>query len=147
MPNPEKPSRPNEADTCRRYVVPKLQAAGWENEPHHINEQVTFTDGRVIVASRRGRRRPGKRADYILRYPPNFAIAVIEIERAISRADACFAEITTDNPNVWFELGFAIARVRPVCLVCSKERATPFPFDVRHRNGIEYDARSLSDFK
>jgi type I restriction enzyme, R subunit len=35
---------PNEADTCRRYVVPKLPAAGWEDEPHRINEQVTFTE-------------------------------------------------------------------------------------------------------
>jgi type I restriction enzyme, R subunit len=52
----------NEADTCRRYVVPKLQATGWETEPHRINEQVTFTDGRIIVAGRGGRRRPGKRA-------------------------------------------------------------------------------------
>ena len=58
--------------------MPKLQAAGWENEPHRVNEQVTFTDGRVIVAGRQGRRRPGKRADYILRFRPDFAIAVIE---------------------------------------------------------------------
>jgi len=69
---------PNEADTCRRYVVPRLQAAGWDSDPHRINEQVTFTDGRIIVAGRRGRRRPGKRADYILRYRPDFAIAVVE---------------------------------------------------------------------
>jgi type I restriction enzyme R subunit len=69
---------PNEADTCRRYVVPRLQAAGWDTDPHRINEQVTFTDGRIIVAGRRGRRRPGKRADYILRYRPDFAIAVVE---------------------------------------------------------------------
>ena len=69
---------PNEADTCRRYVVPKLQAAGWENEPHRINEQVTFTDGRIVVTGQRGRRRPGKRSDYILRYRPDLAIAVVE---------------------------------------------------------------------
>ena len=69
---------PNEADTCRRYVVPKLQAAGWEDEPHRINEQVTFTDGRIVVTGRKGRRRPGKRADYILRYHPDFPIAVAE---------------------------------------------------------------------
>jgi type I restriction enzyme R subunit len=25
---------PTEADTCRKFVVPMLQAAGWENEPH-----------------------------------------------------------------------------------------------------------------
>ena len=40
----------NEADTCRRYIVPKLQAEGWDDEPHRINEQVTFTDGRIIVS-------------------------------------------------------------------------------------------------
>jgi hypothetical protein len=26
----------NEADTRRKYVVPKLQAAGWENEPRSL---------------------------------------------------------------------------------------------------------------
>jgi len=69
---------PNEADTCRRYVVPRLQAAGWDADPFRINEQVTFTDGRIIVTGRHGRRRPGKRADYILRYRPDYAIAVVE---------------------------------------------------------------------
>jgi type I restriction enzyme R subunit len=68
----------NEADTCRRYVVPKLQAAGWDDEPHRLNEQVTFTDGRIVVFGRNGRRRPGKRADFILRYRPDLAIAVVE---------------------------------------------------------------------
>ncbi|WP_430453410.1 EcoAI/FtnUII family type I restriction enzme subunit R [Rhodopirellula europaea] len=68
----------NEADTCRKYVVPRLQAAGWEEEPHRINEQVTFTDGRIIVTGRRAKRRPGKRADYILRHRPDFPIAVVE---------------------------------------------------------------------
>jgi type I restriction enzyme R subunit len=37
----------NEADTCRVYVTPQLQAAGWDCDPHRINEQVTFTDGRI----------------------------------------------------------------------------------------------------
>jgi len=41
----------NEADTCREFVVPKLHAVGWDAEPHRISEQVTFTDGRVIVGS------------------------------------------------------------------------------------------------
>ncbi len=68
----------NEADTCRQYVVPKLQAAGWDDEPHRLSEQVTFTDGRIVVTGRLTRRRPGKRADYILRCRPDFAIAVVE---------------------------------------------------------------------
>jgi type I restriction enzyme R subunit len=55
----------SEADTCRKFVVPRLQPAGWDNEPHRLNEQVTFTDGRIIVTGRKARRRPGQRADYI----------------------------------------------------------------------------------
>jgi type I restriction enzyme R subunit len=69
---------PTEADTCRIYVVPKLQAAGWETDPHSIAEQRTFTDGRIIVHGQRATRRPGKRADYLLRYRRDFPIAVAE---------------------------------------------------------------------
>ena len=29
----------NEADTCRKYVVPKLQAAGWDNAPYSIADE------------------------------------------------------------------------------------------------------------
>jgi hypothetical protein len=35
---------PNEADTCRKFVVPRLQSAGWDTDPRRLNEQVTFTD-------------------------------------------------------------------------------------------------------
>jgi len=69
---------PTEADTCRTLITPKLQAAGWENDPHSIMEQRTFTDGRIIVHGSTARRRPGKRADYILRYTRDFPIAVVE---------------------------------------------------------------------
>jgi len=67
-----------EADTCRRYVLPKLQAAGWDDEPHSFTEQRTFTDGRIVVAGRTVRRGPQKRADYLLRYTRDFTIAVVE---------------------------------------------------------------------
>jgi type I restriction enzyme R subunit len=33
-----------EADTCRKYVLPKLIEAGWDEEPHSFTEQKTFTD-------------------------------------------------------------------------------------------------------
>ena len=38
---------PTEADTCRKFVVPRLQAAGWDNDPHSIAEQRYFTAGRI----------------------------------------------------------------------------------------------------
>jgi type I restriction enzyme R subunit len=71
-----------EADTCRKYVVPKLQAVGWDDEPHRINEQRTFTDGRIVVTGGKAKRRAGKRADYILRYTPDQPIAVVEAKAA-----------------------------------------------------------------
>ncbi len=40
----------NEADTCRTLITPALQTAGWDRDPCRINEQVTFTDGRIVVA-------------------------------------------------------------------------------------------------
>ncbi len=70
-----------EADTCRKLVLPKLVAAGWETPPHSLSEQKTFTDGRIVVVGNRTKRRPPKRADYILRYTRNRAIAVVEAKR------------------------------------------------------------------
>ena len=72
------PEMPTEADTCRTLITPKLQAAGWEDEPHSIAEQRTFTDGRIVVRGNKAERRKGKRADYILRYTRDFPIAVVE---------------------------------------------------------------------
>ncbi|HEX2460904.1 MAG TPA: hypothetical protein VHJ58_12225 [Vicinamibacterales bacterium] len=40
----------NEVDTCRKFVVPKLVAAGWDTNPHSIAEQRTITDGRIAWA-------------------------------------------------------------------------------------------------
>jgi type I restriction enzyme R subunit len=69
---------PSEADTCRKFVVPKLQAAGWDTDPHSIAEQRWFTNGRIVVRGTRAERRKGKRADYLLRYTRDFSIAVVE---------------------------------------------------------------------
>lgn len=69
---------PSEADTCRRHVVPALQRAGWETEPHSIAEQRTITDGRIIPVGRGFVRKPPKRADYLLFYERGFPLAVVE---------------------------------------------------------------------
>lgn len=69
----------NEADTCRKYVTPKLQPAGWDDDPHSIAEQRTFTKGRIIIqGSHASTRRVAKRADYLLLYTRDFPIAVVE---------------------------------------------------------------------
>ncbi len=65
-----------EADTCRKYVLPKLYAAGWTDD--QISEQKSFTDGRIIVAGSKPTRRPQKRADYLLKFRRDFTLAVVE---------------------------------------------------------------------
>jgi nucleoside 2-deoxyribosyltransferase len=78
---------------------------------------------------------------------PKVSIPIQDIEAGIRSAQVCLADITHDNPNVWFELGFAIACNKQVVLVCSDERtATKFPFDVQHRTIIKYPTKSPSDF-
>jgi len=61
-----------EADTCRKYVLPKLIQAGWDDEPHSFTEQKTFTDGRIVVAGSKIRRRPQKRADQVRKEQKDF---------------------------------------------------------------------------
>lgn len=77
---------------------------------------------------------------------PSSEIPIEDIEKNIRRAEVCFAEITTDNPNVWFELGYAIAARKPIVMVCSEERDR-FPFDVQHRTVIRYRPEAPSDFR
>jgi len=85
--------------------------------------------------------------DYRVDRDPGTKILIEAIEEGIRCSDACIAEITTDNPNVWYELGFAIANGKPLVMICnSKERSGPFPFDVRHRAIINVRARIPEGF-
>ncbi len=74
-------------------------------------------------------------------------IPIDEIEKGISECLVCFAEISTDNPNVWYELGYAFAMKKDVVMVCSDERKGKYPFDIQHRHIINYTTGSKSDFE
>ncbi len=78
----------SEADTCRKHVVPALQQAGWEAEPHSIAEQRSITDGRIIPVGKGFVRKPPKRADYLLYYERGFALAVVEAKAEWKTAGA-----------------------------------------------------------
>jgi type I restriction enzyme R subunit len=72
-----------EADTCRKYVLPKLRDAGWTDD--QIREQKYFTDGRIIVTGRKHVRKPGKKTDYLLYYRPDYRVAVVEAKAAYKK--------------------------------------------------------------
>ncbi|MGH8781015.1 hypothetical protein [Paraburkholderia sp.] len=79
------------------------------------------------------------------------AVVLVEaIEKNIKRAAVCLADISEDNPNVWYELGFAYAAGRPVVMACSDQRgktAKPFPFDIQHRAIVTYKTEAPQDFQ
>ncbi|MCE3235076.1 MAG: hsdR1 [Vampirovibrio sp.] len=73
-----------EADTCRKYVLKALYQAQWTDD--QINEQKTFTDGRIVLVGNNVKRKKPKRADYILRYTRDFPIAVVEAKAKHKKA-------------------------------------------------------------
>ena len=75
--------------------------------------------------------------------------AVIPIDTLhdeIKAATLCLADISNRNPNVMYEVGFAIASGKDIVLICSRIEANNFPFDIQHRGIIQYDSDSASDF-
>jgi hypothetical protein len=60
-----------------------------------------------------------------------------QIWSGINTAKVLVAELTTKNPNVFYELGLAHALNKPVVLVSSNEEDVPF--DLRHIRVIYYD--------
>lgn len=55
----------------------------------------------------------------------------------ISKAKVLVAELTTRNPNVFYELGMAHALKKPVVLISANEQDVPF--DLKHIRVIYYD--------
>jgi hypothetical protein len=60
-----------------------------------------------------------------------------QVWRGITNAKVLVAELTTRNPNVFYELGLAHALNKPVVLVSSNE--PDVPFDLQHIRVIYYD--------
>lgn len=67
----------SERDICTKYITPSLVQSGWDIQKQ-IREEVTFTDGRIIVRKKVVTRGEKKRADYILYYKANIPVAIIE---------------------------------------------------------------------
>jgi nucleoside 2-deoxyribosyltransferase len=75
------------------------------------------------------------------------SIPIESIERGIQDAAVCLADITTDNPNVWYELGYAYASGTPVVMVCAAVReGKVYPFDIQHRTVTSYHSDAPNDF-
>jgi len=84
-----------------------------------------------------------QRADEILGLNP----VIEKIEAAIDAAAICVAEVSEDNPNIWLELGYALALNRPTVILCDKAVRPRLPFDIQHRPVILYRTDSRSGYE
>lgn len=71
----------SERDICTKFVTPALQRVGW-NIQTQVREELTLTDGRIIVRGGSPMRGRQKRADYVLYHKPHIPLAVIEAKDA-----------------------------------------------------------------
>ncbi len=82
---------------------------------------------------------------YRVNEDPEVTILIDSIEQHIKNSVICFADITENNPNVWYELGYARACGKNVVIVCNRKR-DKLPFDISHLATIFYQNNSPSDF-
>lgn len=119
----------SERDICSKYITPSLTNAGWDLEKQ-IREEVSFTDGRIIVRKKLVTRGERKRADYILYYKPNLPLAIIEAKDNKHSVGAGmqqalkYAEIL-DIPFVFSSNGDAFLEHDRTVSEGSKEREIP----------------------
>lgn len=69
----------SERDICTKFITPALENTGWD-KVRQFREEVSFTDGRIIVRGKLSTRGKKKRADYILYHKPNIPIGIIEVK-------------------------------------------------------------------
>lgn len=64
-------------------------------------------------------------------------LIIADVERDIIRARAIVADITPDEPNVFWEVGYAHALRKPIVLIAERDRK--LPFDVSAFRTLFYD--------
>lgn len=83
------------------------------------------------------------RADKILGTHP----VMDKIEAALKNATVAFADVSEDNPNVFTELGYALALQVPLVIVCDAGKRDRLPFDIQHRPVIFYRTTTQGGFR
>jgi hypothetical protein len=70
-----------------------------------------------------------------------------QITRELANSDFVIAEVSSQNPNVYYEVGLAHCSRKPTVLLATKSSLRNLPFDIRHNRVIGYDKRKKSDLE
>lgn len=82
---------PSEDETCRQFVLPALDRAGWEEE--QIQVQHRINKGRIRATARLHRQERPLIADYVLEYSDGLPVAVIEAKRLLRELADGFEQV------------------------------------------------------
>jgi len=66
-------------------------------------------------------------------------LVIDDVQRQIAASNVVVAEISTRNPNVFYELGYAHALRKPAVILVRREDRNDVPFDLRGYRAIYYD--------
>lgn len=66
-------------------------------------------------------------------------IILNDIHQRIQSANVVIAEISANNANVYYELGYADAKQKPLILLWRRETGKQLPFDIAGKRAIFYD--------
>ncbi|MFG1520351.1 EcoAI/FtnUII family type I restriction enzme subunit R [Halobacteriovorax sp. ZH1_bin.1] len=71
----------SEAKTRRELIDPRLKDAGWFEYDWQIEDEYAITAGRIHFDGKSGKRAKPQYADYLLRYSPSKAVAIVEAKK------------------------------------------------------------------
>jgi type I restriction enzyme R subunit len=118
----------SERDVCTKFITPALKDAGWDINTQ-VFEEVSFTDGKIIVKGKLVARGTRKRADYILYYK-SIPVAIIE------------AKDQSHSVNAGIQQALEYARILDIPSVFSSN-GTAFLFHDRTAKGVEIEKEIL----
>lgn len=64
---------------------------------------------------------------------------IADIVKSLIESSIIIAEITPDNPNVYYELGYAHAINKPTILLCDRNKRSKLPFDISSFRTLFYE--------
>jgi type I restriction enzyme R subunit len=93
-----------EAKTRKELVDPKLAEAGWDNHNWQVEWEYKITNGRIHFDGKNAKRERPIYADYLLRYKPSKAIAVVEAKaKSLSHLEGeKQAKLYAEKLGLWF---------------------------------------------
>ncbi len=93
--------------------------------------------GDIIVPAVRNAGMEASRVDIL-----NGGLSMEDVEDEIRDSDVCIMDVSSENPTIWYQLGFAMACAKPIILLCSQDHWRQFPIDAWNQAILLYSSEA-----